>query len=242
MALTICPECGRKVSDKADACPNCGFPVGEHFAKLQLSDDPHRKGDSVPTPKESHISLCKEDDLDTGVSVPKSAVEKEYNNCWFWILAVIVPLLLFASEWLKVGVRIIPTLVVAVVNCVLIVLDDSRLAQSGQNVGTVWKVLGLVLLTPFYIIARAIKTRVIVPMIIFFSIIAIDILGAVGIIPVGQSPARSFELGNYRIDADLYQINIAEGASIVIDDRENLLTETQIDWLVQVMNRLARKI
>ena len=24
MALTSCPECGHKVSDKADACPSCG--------------------------------------------------------------------------------------------------------------------------------------------------------------------------------------------------------------------------
>ena len=27
MALLICPECDSKVSDKAQCCPNCGFPV-----------------------------------------------------------------------------------------------------------------------------------------------------------------------------------------------------------------------
>ena len=27
MALIKCPECGKAVSDKAEACPNCGFPV-----------------------------------------------------------------------------------------------------------------------------------------------------------------------------------------------------------------------
>ena len=27
MALIKCPECGKEVSDKAAACPNCGFPV-----------------------------------------------------------------------------------------------------------------------------------------------------------------------------------------------------------------------
>lgn len=27
MALINCPECGRKVSDKAVACPDCGYPV-----------------------------------------------------------------------------------------------------------------------------------------------------------------------------------------------------------------------
>lgn len=27
MALFPCPECGRQISDKADACPQCGYPV-----------------------------------------------------------------------------------------------------------------------------------------------------------------------------------------------------------------------
>ena len=27
MALIICPECGKQVSDQANACPGCGFPI-----------------------------------------------------------------------------------------------------------------------------------------------------------------------------------------------------------------------
>lgn len=27
MALIICPECGKQISDKAVACPNCGYPL-----------------------------------------------------------------------------------------------------------------------------------------------------------------------------------------------------------------------
>lgn len=27
MALTSCPECGHRVSDKAFACPSCGYPL-----------------------------------------------------------------------------------------------------------------------------------------------------------------------------------------------------------------------
>ena len=34
MALVTCPECGRKVSERADACPNCGYPI---CASLQKS-------------------------------------------------------------------------------------------------------------------------------------------------------------------------------------------------------------
>lgn len=29
MALIKCPECGKEVSDKAKACPNCGFPIND---------------------------------------------------------------------------------------------------------------------------------------------------------------------------------------------------------------------
>ena len=29
MALIKCPECGKEVSDKAKACPNCGCPIEE---------------------------------------------------------------------------------------------------------------------------------------------------------------------------------------------------------------------
>lgn len=36
MALINCPECGRKnVSDSADACPDCGYGIKEHFNKIK---------------------------------------------------------------------------------------------------------------------------------------------------------------------------------------------------------------
>lgn len=31
--LIACPECERKVSDRAKACPDCGFPVHEHVVE-----------------------------------------------------------------------------------------------------------------------------------------------------------------------------------------------------------------
>ena len=33
MALMICPECGGQVSDKAHACPHCGYPIEELMKK-----------------------------------------------------------------------------------------------------------------------------------------------------------------------------------------------------------------
>ncbi|MDR2962570.1 MAG: hypothetical protein LBU90_02870 [Bacteroidales bacterium] len=36
MALIACAECGNKVSNKAIACPHCGFPIGEHVINLKI--------------------------------------------------------------------------------------------------------------------------------------------------------------------------------------------------------------
>lgn len=36
MALMQCPECGNKVSDKAEKCPKCGYPVSR-INELQRS-------------------------------------------------------------------------------------------------------------------------------------------------------------------------------------------------------------
>lgn len=33
MALVKCPECGKKVSDTAVSCPNCGYGIKEHFER-----------------------------------------------------------------------------------------------------------------------------------------------------------------------------------------------------------------
>ena len=35
MALINCPECGRQISNQAEKCPGCGFPIG------QMNPQPH---------------------------------------------------------------------------------------------------------------------------------------------------------------------------------------------------------
>ncbi len=41
MAMINCPECGKQISDKAAACPNCGCPIAtmkdEKVVKIKLS-------------------------------------------------------------------------------------------------------------------------------------------------------------------------------------------------------------
>ena len=45
MTLISCPECDRRVSDMASACPNCGFPVvaGIRHAVDQITEDEKTK-------------------------------------------------------------------------------------------------------------------------------------------------------------------------------------------------------
>lgn len=38
MALITCPECNGQVSDKAAACPHCGYPISAHQAKQKETE------------------------------------------------------------------------------------------------------------------------------------------------------------------------------------------------------------
>ncbi len=38
MALITCPECGKEVSDQAEACPNCGYPIAKKYEKKDTDD------------------------------------------------------------------------------------------------------------------------------------------------------------------------------------------------------------
>ena len=54
MALITCPECGREISDRAEACPNCGFPITkseEMDNELQVSDVVLAKEEQNPRPQ-----------------------------------------------------------------------------------------------------------------------------------------------------------------------------------------------
>lgn len=41
MALIKCSECGRKVSEKAAACPNCGAPIASPSPTVKLDPSSH---------------------------------------------------------------------------------------------------------------------------------------------------------------------------------------------------------
>ena len=39
MALIKCPECGKEISERANVCPNCGFPIKEYLENEQKKRD-----------------------------------------------------------------------------------------------------------------------------------------------------------------------------------------------------------
>lgn len=43
MALTTCPECSGKVSDKAYSCPHCGFPLRDGISRTPQGKKPGEK-------------------------------------------------------------------------------------------------------------------------------------------------------------------------------------------------------
>ncbi len=39
MALIHCPECDKEVSDRAKACPNCGFPIADYLQECEAWEE-----------------------------------------------------------------------------------------------------------------------------------------------------------------------------------------------------------
>ena len=56
MALIVCPECGRNVSEHAYACPHCGYPInvqvsqGSDLLSAPMVNSAAKQNDSLPTP------------------------------------------------------------------------------------------------------------------------------------------------------------------------------------------------
>ena len=47
--LVVCPECGKNVSDKAAACPNCGCPIQEITKQFEFFEyDPNTMMGKTP--------------------------------------------------------------------------------------------------------------------------------------------------------------------------------------------------
>ena len=68
MALIVCPECGREVSDKAKACPHCGCPVKTQDTYLNEDKPKICPRCHLTNPSSTHICDCGYHFTENGVS------------------------------------------------------------------------------------------------------------------------------------------------------------------------------
>lgn len=98
MALILCEECGKQISDKATTCPGCGCPmvVTRHANEARNASVPKRNRPSVGTMIVMAI-LGDDVKIKKGKNVEWSEQEKkEVNKLYIINCAILSPFLIFA--------------------------------------------------------------------------------------------------------------------------------------------------
>ena len=60
MALIDCPECGNRVSDKAEKCPSCGYSIVEYLENTKRQEEERKREEPKIKQREKHIAEEKE--------------------------------------------------------------------------------------------------------------------------------------------------------------------------------------
>lgn len=82
MALIICPECLKKISNKAVVCPNCGYPINSDKG----FNNEQSYTDNINYPNQQSIKIPESDNgaIDIGQQIPNlrcnAAIEGIYNS------------------------------------------------------------------------------------------------------------------------------------------------------------------
>ncbi len=242
MALINCPECGNKVSDKASACPKCGWPLSEmntssannpeNIMTTENIDIDSEKQLNGFTDEKTIVSVEKQikEDVTKEVSdAPKAEVNahidvapppininnqqtavnrwpedtpsengaeeyvkpKMYCGIWYYLL-VFAPVISFGILFClylfvfpnQINNESIDKIIIGclwVIDAVLIILDDRYLKKSHDDVDFKWKVLGIILGSPFYVFPRALSTRKLVSLSIYIIIVFTVVVGYIKI-------------------------------------------------------------
>ena len=153
MALIKCPECDHNVSDKAEACPNCGFPISEYIVRDNSIQPSNETVLPVYNNKDvfEHSLETKYTNETNSISYESPKDEDTYD-LFYWIYSIAAPFGLLLSAFS------------GNIFCILIlwfflIKDDNRLRAQGKNVKLIWAVLGLFLIPSVYVLARAKKTN-----------------------------------------------------------------------------------
>lgn len=90
MALIKCSECGKEVSDKASACPNCGAPI--------IIETSNKK---CPKCESSNVFINREQRGTLGASTNKVVVvNRKSHGCLYWLCCGWIISILY---WLCIG-------------------------------------------------------------------------------------------------------------------------------------------
>jgi len=137
MALITCPECNTEVSDRAEKCIKCGFPLTTAM--------PHGEKEVVTAKSADNTSSDMTDS-------EREELFGKVSDKWIWtLLGVFVGVSIlefFVDGWW-------PTILAIVLNIFFWRLDISELKAKGYSGG--WMFLGL--LVPIYLFIRAVKTN-----------------------------------------------------------------------------------
>ena len=91
MALISCPECEKQVSDKAVACPHCGYPLAEPLQRELGHGVAERK--TADKPSEPPQSGQTHEDIPNALKVKRRVAEQDFwCNPKHWYLDVVCPI------------------------------------------------------------------------------------------------------------------------------------------------------
>ena len=75
MALINCPECGKQISDKAPACPNCGYPL-----ELHIQQEQKKAMDEARKEKETSAELLAQSSIESATEDVTLSVKEDVSD------------------------------------------------------------------------------------------------------------------------------------------------------------------
>ena len=93
MALIRCPECGQTVSDKAHACPQCGYPITTADCSPKTATPVNQVAEPIPAQPEAPEPTGSSEDFP---EVPKLFSKEMIRS---WILLILLGLMSGALLW-----------------------------------------------------------------------------------------------------------------------------------------------